>query len=95
MGSSELYHIIEQHFSQEVEDCLAIGQRQANGSERVVLFLKPPAGKAISSQLEARIRKAIATALTRRHVPEIITACPGVPVTMSGKKIEASVKKIL
>jgi acetoacetyl-CoA synthetase len=95
MGSSELYHIIEQHFSQDVEDCLAVGQRQADGSERVVMFLKPTPGNTFTLSLEARVRKVIAAALTRRHVPEIITACPGVPVTMSGKKIEASVKKIL
>lgn len=59
------------------------------------MFIKTSDGRAPSPQLVTRLRDAVAKNLSRRHVPEIFSFCPDVPVTMSGKKLESSVKKIM
>jgi acetoacetyl-CoA synthetase len=45
--------------------------------------------------LEARIREALRLGLSPRHVPDRIVAVDGVPRTLSGKKLEVPVKRIL
>lgn len=94
-GSSELYYILEKDFARDIEDSIAVGQRTPDNNERVILFLKTRGDKPLSHALVQRIKTAIGSALSRRHVPEIIAQCPQVPVTGSGKKVEPSVKKIL
>jgi acetoacetyl-CoA synthetase len=94
-GSSELYYVLEKNFATEVEDSIAVGQRTPDGNERVILFIKTRDDVPLSAELVREIRAAIAHALSRRHVPEIITQCPQVPITASGKKVEPSIKKIL
>lgn len=93
-GSSELYYILEKDFAADVEDSIAVGQRKDN-DERVALFIKTRGDVALSADLVARIKAAIALGLSRRHVPEIIAQCPDVPLTASGKKVEPSVKKLV
>ncbi|BEI95588.1 hypothetical protein CcaverHIS631_0105370 [Cutaneotrichosporon cavernicola] len=93
-GSSELYYIIEKDFGNDIEDSIAVGQKMGD-DERVLLFIKTIGDKPLSPELTGRLKKAIANGLSRRHVPEIIAQCPGVPVTATGKKLEPSVKKIV
>jgi acetoacetyl-CoA synthetase len=45
--------------------------------------------------LKARIKGAIRSALSPRHVPDEIFAIPDVPRTLSGKKLEVPIKKVL
>lgn len=94
-GSSELYYILEKDFGAEIEDSIAVGQKLADGDERVLLFVKTVGDAPLSAPLVQRIKATIAKALSRRHVPEIIAQSPGVPVTATGKKVEPSVKKIV
>ncbi|WOO79169.1 Acetoacetyl-CoA synthetase [Vanrija pseudolonga] len=93
-GSAELYYILESAFP-EVDDSIAVGQQTADNNERVVLFLKTRGDAPVTADLVGRIKAAVAAALSRRHVPEVIAQCPGVPYTGSGKKVEASVKKLI
>lgn len=94
-GSAELYYILEKEFKHDVVDSLAVGQKLQNGDERVVLFLVTPEDKPLGADLVKRIQDAIAQRLSRRHVPAVMEKCPGVPVTLSGKKLESSVKKLV
>lgn len=94
-GSAELYYILEKEFKHDVIDSMAVGQKLENGDERVLLFLVTPNGEALDSRLVKRIQDAIAQKLSRRHVPAVIQTSPGVPVTLSGKKLESSVKKLV
>jgi acetoacetyl-CoA synthetase len=45
--------------------------------------------------VEQRIRAALKSALSPRHVPDVICEITGVPYTLSGKKLELPVKRIL
>ncbi|MBU2098219.1 MAG: hypothetical protein KKD00_05630, partial [Gammaproteobacteria bacterium] len=49
----------------------------------------------VPEALRTAINQAIRTKLSARHVPDGIFAIPEVPRTLSGKKLEIPVKKIL
>src|ERR671913_2160246 len=65
------------------------------GPGRLVLFVAPAPGIDVDDELRRRIAKALRTQLSPRHVPDEIHAVPGVPRTLSGKKLEVPVKRIL
>jgi acetoacetyl-CoA synthetase len=95
-GSSEIYNVILKHFSEEVEDSLCIGRRrEGDKDEKVVLFLQMAEGKEFNGELIQRVKDVIRSDLSGRHVPEIIDQTPGIPVTVTGKKVEGAVKQIL
>jgi acetoacetyl-CoA synthetase len=52
-------------------------------------------GARLSDDLRARIRRAIREQVSPRHVPNGILSAPGVPVTLTGKKLEVLVKRLL
>ncbi len=92
IGSSEIYRAVETRA--EVLDSLVVGY-QTPGDEKVILFVKLKPGQAISAELEEGIRHAIRATATPRHVPARIFAVEDIPYTISGKKVELAVKKIL
>ena len=97
-GSSEIYNILLRHFASEVEDSLCIGRRRegVDTDETVVLFVRLSSGESsMPSDLAIRIQSTIRKELSPRHVPGIIDACPEIPVTSNGKKVENAVKQIL
>lgn len=49
----------------------------------------------LTSELEQRLRTAIRTGLSPRHVPKFIIQVPEIPVTINGKKVEIAVKRII
>ena len=88
-GSAELYDVCETVAI--CEEVIAIGQKIDNGSdERVILFVKTPPGKELNAEGIKAIKAAISLALSPRHVPAIILACPTIPYTVNGKKLEVS-----
>jgi acetoacetyl-CoA synthetase len=94
MGTAELYSVVEG--LPEVADSLVVHlEDTAGGPGRLVLFVAPAAGIALDGELRNSIAKALRTELSPRHVPDEIHAVPGVPRTLSGKKLEVPVKRIL
>ncbi|KAJ6180839.1 hypothetical protein N7519_011300 [Penicillium mononematosum] len=98
-GSAEIYNILLKHFAEDVEDSLCIGRRRdgVDTDETVVLFVRLASGNesGMPADLAARIQSTIRKELSPRHVPGIIDACPEIPVTSNGKKVENAVKQIL
>ena len=102
-GSAEIYNVLLHYFGNEVEDSLCVGRRREgiDTDETVVLFVKLADGvskkedESISPDLVARIKGTIRQELSPRHVPGIVDACPDIPVTSNGKKVENIVKQIL
>ena len=75
-GSAEIYDVIEHcfapaatHAGHTVVDCLAVGQRIADGDERVILFVKLLEGQVLTGELENRIRTEVRARRSARHVP--------------------------
>ncbi len=93
MGTSEFYRVVERFT--EVADSLVVDTGQLGMEGKLILYLVPAAGTPLDAATIDRIRGAIRTALSPRHVPDEIHQVPGIPRTLSGKKLEVPVRKIL
>ena len=94
MGTAELYAVVEA--LPEVADSLVVHlEDPEGGAGRLLLFVAPAEGASLDDDLRARIVRALRTDLSPRHVPDEIREVPGVPRTLSGKKLEVPVKRIL
>src|SRR5215471_13100367 len=71
------------------------GGVQLGTDGRLILYLVLTPGATLDDELAARIRAALRSALSPRHVPDEIHEVPGIPRTLSGKKLEVPVRKIL
>jgi acetoacetyl-CoA synthetase len=92
-GTSELYSVVER--LPEVVDSLVIGLELPNGGYWMPLFVVLSEGTVLDDELRGHIRTAIRTALSQRHVPDDIVAIGAVPRTLTGKKMEVPVKRLL
>jgi acetoacetyl-CoA synthetase len=93
MGTSEFYRVVEA--LPEVADSLVIDTGGLGREGRLVLYVVPADGRALDEDLAGRIRAGIRSALSPRHVPDEIHQVPGIPRTLSGKKLEVPVRKIM
>jgi acetoacetyl-CoA synthetase len=93
MGTADFYRVVEKF--DEIADSLVIDTGRLGQDGRLILFVQLAEGVSWSTDLEARVRTALRTALSPRHVPDEIHRVPGVPRTLSGKKLEVPVRKIL
>ena len=91
IGTSEFYAVVEA--APEVADALVIHLDE--GEDRLLLFLALREGVSLSEVLRQRIASELRTSLSPRHVPDEIIAVPAIPRTLSGKKLEVPVKRIL
>ncbi|MCU0723872.1 MAG: acetoacetate--CoA ligase, partial [Planctomycetes bacterium] len=88
----EIYRSVET--VPEIADSLVIGRDRGEGDE-ILLFVVLKAGKALDEALLKRIKDAIRTQNSPRHVPREIHQVKDVPYTISGKKVELAVKNLL
>jgi acetoacetyl-CoA synthetase len=93
MGTSELYRVVESF--DEVADSLVIDLEYLGRPSFMALFVVPRTPQQFTEALKQRLGDAIRTQLSARHVPDDVFAIPEVPRTISGKKLEVPVKKIL
>ena len=93
MGTSEFYRVVER--LPEVTDSLVVDTGQLGKDGRLLLYVVLADGSELDDGLVARIRAALRGGLSPRHVPDEIHQVPGIPRTLSGKKLEVPVRKIL
>ena len=92
-GTSELYNVVER--LPEVLDSLVIGLELPGGRYWMPLFVVLADGVELDDDVAARIKASIRAALSQRHVPDAIVAAPAIPRTLTGKKMEVPVKRLL
>lgn len=92
IGTAEIYRIVES--ISFVTDSLVVGQNW-NKDVRIILFVVLKEGKILSNEMADLIKKEIKTGASPRHVPSIIIQVNDIPRTISGKKVEIAVAKIL
>ncbi|KAL2674289.1 hypothetical protein Neosp_012740 [[Neocosmospora] mangrovei] len=93
-GSAEIYAVTDTF--PEITESLCVGQKRvADADERVLLFLKMRPGSPYTKELEGRIKAAIKSKYSHRHVPQFIFPVADIPYTMNGKKCEINVKHIV
>ena len=93
MGTSELYRVVEG--IPEVLDSMVVDLEYMGRPSYMPLFVVLRPGVALDDELRGRIRDMIRATLSPRHVPDEIFAIAEIPRTLSGKKMELPVKKIL
>jgi acetoacetyl-CoA synthetase len=93
MGTSEFYRVVEAFG--EVADSLVVDTGRLGEQGRLILYVVPAAGRQLDEELAGRLRAALRAQLSPRHVPDEIHQVPGIPRTLSGKKLEVPVRKIL
>lgn len=93
MGTSEFYRVVERFG--EIADSLVIDTGRLGQEGRLLLYVTLAGGFSLDDDLVSRLRTALRTELSPRHVPDEIHEVPGIPRTLSGKKLEIPVRKIL
>ena len=93
MGTAELYRAVEA--MPEVLDSLVVDLEYLGLESWMPLFVVLRDGLTLDAALQLRLRQAIKAALSPRHVPSDIFQVPAIPRTLSGKKMELPVKKLL
>ncbi len=93
MGTSEFYRAAAE--LPEIEDCVIVDTGSLNREGKLWLFVVLAEGTALDAALADRIRRHLRTRLSPRHGPDEIRAIPEIPTTLSGKKLEVPIKRIL
>ncbi|MGK5450762.1 acetoacetate--CoA ligase [Streptomyces radiopugnans] len=93
MGSADIYEVVER--LPEIRESLVIGAEQPDGGYWMPLFVHLAEGAVLDDALRDRIRRAIREQLSPRHVPDEIIEVEGVPHTLTGKRLEVPVKRLL
>lgn len=93
IGTAEVYRVVDT--LPGVQDSLIINLDLPHGRFFMPLFVALKDGAVLDDALRDRIRREIREACSPRHVPDVIVAIPEVPYTLTGKKIEVPVRRIL
>jgi acetoacetyl-CoA synthetase len=93
MGTAELYRAVE--VQAEVLDSLVVDLEYLGRDSYMPLFVVLRDGLTLDDALTQRLKQAIRVALSARHVPNEIFQVDAIPRTLSGKKMELPVKKLL
>ena len=93
MGSADIYGPVER--MPEVRDCVVVGIEQDDGGYWMPLFVDLEDGVELDEELRSRIVTAIRNGASPRHVPDDILVVPGIPRTLTGKRLEIPIKRIL
>ncbi|HXG26179.1 MAG TPA: acetoacetate--CoA ligase [Candidatus Binatia bacterium] len=93
IGTAEFYGVVEG--LPGVADSLVVHLEDPEGGPGELLLFVVTRGGALDERLVGEIRRCLREELSPRHVPDEIVAVPAVPRTLSGKKLEVPVKRIL
>jgi acetoacetyl-CoA synthetase len=93
IGTAEIYAVLAS--VEEVEDALIVNLDLPDGGFFMPLFVKLAGGQVLDDLVREKIRGRLREEYTPRHVPDKIIAVRDIPVTLTGKKMEVPVRKIL
>ncbi|RYJ20996.1 acetoacetyl-CoA synthetase [Streptomyces sp. L-9-10] len=93
MGSADIYEAVER--LPEIRESLVIGLEEPDGGYWMPLFVHLAPGAVLDDRLRDRVKATIREQLSPRHVPDEIIEVPGIPHTLTGKRIEVPVKRLL
>jgi acetoacetyl-CoA synthetase len=89
IGTAEIYRVVEE--LPEIAESVAVDQ-EWDGDTRIVLFVRLAPGAVLDETLRARIRAALRTQASPRHVPAKVIAVEDIPRTLNGKVVELAVR---
>ncbi len=92
IGTAEIYNVVES--ISEISDSIVVGKKWKDDI-KVVLFVVLNKNKTLTEALKTKIKTKIKTLASPRHVPAFIYQVKEIPRTLSGKKVEIAVSKII
>ncbi|KAG6974491.1 hypothetical protein JG688_00003055 [Phytophthora aleatoria] len=97
IGTADIYKVLET--MEEVADSVVVGQsytlNDGTPDVRILLFVVMADGNECTPAFQKKVRQRIRDQTSPRHMPGMVVACPAIPHTVSGKKVELTVKKII
>jgi acetoacetyl-CoA synthetase len=93
IGTAEIYRVLEQ--IEQVADSLVVCCELPGGGFFMPLFLRLKPGYSLDEALCARISQKLREDCSPRHVPDRMYALEAIPYTLTGKKMEVPVRRIL
>ncbi|GAB5553910.1 MAG: acetoacetate--CoA ligase [Saprospiraceae bacterium] len=93
IGTAEIYQSLNK--IPAIQDSLIVNLELSGGRHYMPLFVVLPDDHHLSSALEDKIKAQLKNDYSPRHVPDEIIQVEDIPYTISGKKLEAPVKKLL
>jgi acetoacetyl-CoA synthetase len=93
IGTSEIYRAMDK--IPEVQDSLIICIEKERGEFYMPLFVVMAGTHQLTDEVRKKIINTIRSDYSPRHVPDEIIVVPDIPYTISGKKTETPVKKVL
>lgn len=93
IGTSEIYRALEQ--IAEVTDSLVVCCELTGGQFFMPLFVKLKPGLLLGEAIREKINTTLRVDCSPRHVPDAIFEVEAIPYTLTGKKMELPVRKIL
>ena len=93
IGSAEIYRVVED--MDEIADSMVVCCELSGGRFFMPLFLSLREGQVLDDALRQRVAERLRTLCSPRHVPDAMVAVASIPYTLTGKKMEVPVRKIL
>jgi acetoacetyl-CoA synthetase len=93
IGTAEIYRCVQS--LPEVEDALIVNLDLPGGRFFMPMFVKPAPGAVLDDALKEKICARLKTDYSPRHVPDKIYEVTAIPYTLTGKKMEVPVRRIL
>jgi acetoacetyl-CoA synthetase len=93
IGTAEVYAALEG--IPEVDDAIVVNLDLPGGKFFMPMFVQLAEGVTLDDRIADEIRTRLRKEYTARHVPDKIIQVPQIPVTLTGKKLEVPVRKIL
>jgi acetoacetyl-CoA synthetase len=94
LGTGEFYGVLDD--IPEIADSIVVHLEDAGGGPgQLLLFVVLADDSTLDDDLRLKVARSLARELSPRHVPDEIVAVPAVPRTLTGKKLEAPLKRVL
>jgi acetoacetyl-CoA synthetase len=93
IGTAEIYNVLEA--IGEIDDAIVVNLDLPGGKFFMPMFVRLAEGVTLNEKIADEIRTRLRREYTPRHVPDKIIQVPAIPTTLTGKKLEVPVRKIL
>ena len=93
MGTAEIYRVVEE--LSEIRDSLVVDLEYLGRPSFMPLFVVLTPGSVLDDALKARIAQQIRSKASARHIPNEIYQVDAIPRTLTGKKMEVPIRKLL
>ena len=93
IGSAEIYRTMEG--IEGIADSLIVCVEDGNGGYYMPLFVEMASGAVLTDEKKAEIVRRLRSERSPRHVPDVILEAPAIPLTLTGKKMEVPVRRML